>query len=47
MPGFERGRKLDKIGMRAQDTSNCFFHDRPVVPAGELRSARKGAGSWR
>jgi long-chain-acyl-CoA dehydrogenase len=27
MPGFERGRNLDKIGMHAQDTSELFFHD--------------------
>lgn len=26
-PGFERGRKLDKIGMRGQDTLELFFHD--------------------
>ncbi|WP_007467758.1 acyl-CoA dehydrogenase family protein [Segniliparus rugosus] len=27
MPGFERGRKLDKIGLRAQDTAELFFED--------------------
>jgi alkylation response protein AidB-like acyl-CoA dehydrogenase len=27
MPGFERGRNLDKIGLRAQDTAELFFHD--------------------
>lgn len=27
MPGFERGRNLDKIGMKAQDTSELFFND--------------------
>ena len=27
MPGFERGRNLDKVGMHAQDTSELFFHD--------------------
>lgn len=26
-PGFERGRNLDKIGMKAQDTSELFFKD--------------------
>jgi alkylation response protein AidB-like acyl-CoA dehydrogenase len=26
-PGFERGRKLDKVGMKAQDTAELFFHD--------------------
>jgi acyl-CoA dehydrogenase len=27
LPGFERGRRLDKLGMHAQDTSELFFHD--------------------
>jgi long-chain-acyl-CoA dehydrogenase len=27
MPGFTRGRKLDKIGMHAQDTAELFFDD--------------------
>src|SRR5499427_8416848 len=35
MPGFERGRNLDKVGMHAQDTSELFFHD-VRVPAGNL-----------
>lgn len=35
MPGFERGRKLDKIGMRAQDTAELFF-DEVRVPAANL-----------
>ncbi len=26
-PGFERGRNLDKVGMKAQDTSELFFND--------------------
>jgi alkylation response protein AidB-like acyl-CoA dehydrogenase len=26
-PGFERGRNLDKIGLKGQDTSELFFHD--------------------
>ena len=26
-PGFERGRNLDKIGLKAQDTSELFFND--------------------
>jgi acyl-CoA dehydrogenase len=33
--GFERGRKLDKIGNRAQDTAELFFHD-VRVPASNL-----------
>jgi alkylation response protein AidB-like acyl-CoA dehydrogenase len=35
MPGFDRGRNLDKIGLHAQDTSELFFHD-VAVPAGNL-----------
>ena len=27
MPGFTRGRKLDKIGLHAQDTAELFFDD--------------------
>lgn len=27
MPGFERGKKLEKIGLHAQDTSELFFND--------------------
>jgi alkylation response protein AidB-like acyl-CoA dehydrogenase len=27
MPGFERGRNLDKVGMHAQDTAELFFDD--------------------
>ena len=26
-PGFERGRKLDKLGLRGQDTSELFFNE--------------------
>ena len=35
MEGFERGRKLDKIGMHAQDTAELFFTD-VRVPAENL-----------
>jgi alkylation response protein AidB-like acyl-CoA dehydrogenase len=35
MEGFERGRKLDKIGLPAQDTAELFFND-VVVPRGNL-----------
>jgi len=35
MPGFERGRKLEKIGMHAQDTAELFFDD-VRVPAENL-----------
>ncbi|MHA6739125.1 acyl-CoA dehydrogenase family protein [Rhodococcus erythropolis] len=27
MPGFERGRKLDKVGQTDSDTAELFFHD--------------------
>jgi alkylation response protein AidB-like acyl-CoA dehydrogenase len=27
MPGFERGRNLDKVGLKAQDTAELFFTD--------------------
>ena len=33
MPGFERGRNLDKIGMHSQDTAELFFDD-VAVPVG-------------
>jgi acyl-CoA dehydrogenase len=26
MDGFDRGRKLDKVGRRAQDTAEIFFN---------------------
>ena len=35
MPGFERGRNLVKVGMKAQDTSELFFHE-VRVPAANL-----------
>lgn len=35
MPGFERGRNLDKMGMHAQDTAELFFND-VEVPAANL-----------
>jgi alkylation response protein AidB-like acyl-CoA dehydrogenase len=42
MPGFERGRNLDKIGMHAQDTAELFFSD-VAVPASNLLG-EEGAG---
>ena len=36
MPGFTRGRKLDKIGMHAQDTAELFFDDVRVPVANLL-----------
>jgi acyl-CoA dehydrogenase len=38
-PGFERGRKLDKLGLKGQDTSELFFQD-CRVPATNLLGAR-------
>jgi len=38
MPGFERGRNLDKIGMHAQDTAELFFAD-VIVPEANLMGA--------
>jgi alkylation response protein AidB-like acyl-CoA dehydrogenase len=35
MPGFTRGRKLDKVGLHAQDTAELFFED-VFVPADNL-----------
>jgi acyl-CoA dehydrogenase len=35
MPGFERGKRLKKLGLKAQDTSELFF-DNVHVPAGNL-----------
>lgn len=35
MEGFERGRKLDKMGMKAQDTAELFFND-VKVPKGNV-----------
>jgi alkylation response protein AidB-like acyl-CoA dehydrogenase len=40
--GFSRGRKLDKIGMLAQDTAELYFDD-VIVPAQNLLGA-EGAG---
>jgi alkylation response protein AidB-like acyl-CoA dehydrogenase len=36
MPGFERGRNLDKIGMHSQDTAELFFDDVMVPVANRL-----------
>ena len=35
MPGFSRGRNLDKVGLKAQDTAELFFDD-VRVPAENL-----------
>ena len=46
MPGFTRGRNLDKLGMHAQDTSELFFTD-VEVPAANLLGEPRAAGSSR
>jgi len=42
MPGFERGRNLDKIGQKAQDTAELFFDD-VRVPKENLLGELNGA----
>ncbi|WP_086574811.1 acyl-CoA dehydrogenase family protein, partial [Streptomyces alboverticillatus] len=42
MPGFERGRNLDKIGQKAQDTAELFFRD-VRVPKENLLGELDGA----
>lgn len=42
VPGYRRGRNLDKIGMKAQDTSELFF-DEVRVPAANLLGGESGA----
>jgi alkylation response protein AidB-like acyl-CoA dehydrogenase len=36
MPGFERGRRLEKVGMKAQDTAELSFNDVRVPAANVL-----------
>lgn len=42
MPGFSRGRKLEKIGQHAQDTAELFFDDVPVPVANLLGEEGRG-----
>lgn len=42
MPGFERGRNLRKMGMKAQDTAELFFTDVKVPKANVLGTPGKG-----
>lgn len=42
MDGFERGRKLDKVGHRAQDTAELFFHDVRVPAANAIGEPGRG-----
>ncbi|MFJ1790229.1 acyl-CoA dehydrogenase family protein [Kitasatospora griseola] len=41
-PGFERGRNLDKIGQKAQDTAELFFQDVRVPKANLLGEENQG-----
>lgn len=41
-PGFERGRKLDKIGLPSQDTAELFFNDARVPAANLLGEEGEG-----
>jgi acyl-CoA dehydrogenase len=41
-PGFERGRNLEKIGLKGQDTSELFFHDCRVPLDGLLGQEGQG-----
>lgn len=40
--GFERGRKLDKMGMKAQDTAELFFNNVKIPKENVLGEAHKG-----
>ncbi|KAF0846075.1 acyl-CoA dehydrogenase family protein [Nocardia caishijiensis] len=42
-PGFRRGRVLDKIGQKGQDTSELFFED-VRVPVSNLLGTQEGQG---
>jgi alkylation response protein AidB-like acyl-CoA dehydrogenase len=42
MPGFERGKRLKKMGMAAQDTSELFFNDVRVPKANVLGEPGSG-----
>ena len=42
MPGFERGRKLKKIGLHAQDTSELHFNDVKVPKANLIGKLNAG-----
>ncbi|HYF20744.1 MAG TPA: acyl-CoA dehydrogenase family protein [Ramlibacter sp.] len=41
-PGFHRGRKLEKLGMHAQDTSELFFDDLLLPPEALLGEDGRG-----
>ena len=41
-PGFERGRKLEKLGLKGQDTSELFFRDCRVPVSNRLGQEGQG-----
>lgn len=43
--GFRRGRRLEKVGLRAQDTAELFFDD-ARVPTGNLLGGVEGRGFY-
>ena len=45
LEGFERGRNLDKVGLKANDTSELFFND-VRVPTSNLLGAEEGSGFY-
>jgi len=42
MPGFEKGKRLKKVGMKAQDTSELFFDNVKVPKANLLGDMNRG-----
>jgi len=44
-PGFRRGRRLEKVGLKAQDTAELFFDD-ARVPAENLLGGVEGRGFY-
>lgn len=42
MEGFERGRKLDKMGLKSQDTAELFFNDVKLPKANLIGEAGQG-----
>ena len=41
-PGFEKGRNLEKLGLKGQDTSELFFHDCRVPVSNRLGEEGQG-----
>jgi acyl-CoA dehydrogenase len=41
-PGFERGRKLAKVGRKAQDTAELFFHEAEIPAENLIGAAGEG-----